>query len=332
MPPNCEMKPWMKPCIVAFGACHALLGTSLFIAPSLTLSASFASDSAAANFLGQWLGAILIVAGLGSLVAAESLCNQKLYLFATTVALFMSFLVCLMGIVDGQLPSLWLWIGAMWSILWAVPMGMIFWEAIRNAHLSGTAFLEPEADDPLRELRTNTGKTLDDLADEKPQMVIFLRHAGCTFCRQTLADIYEVRRQIEATGCGIVFVHLGREDDRRSIEVFRKYRVDDLPRISDPTSRMYRQFGLDLGGFAQLFGLRVWLRGLRFGLVNGHGIGAIRGNSFQMPGVYLYHCGIILGGFRHQRVSDQLDYIALARQISMRSANKQDQRLHEALV
>ena len=80
---------------------------------------------------------------------------------------------------------------------------------------------------------------------------------------------------------------------------------------------LYRQFGLDLGGFSQLFGLRVWLRGFMYGVVNGHGIGAVRGNSFQMPGVYLYHCGVLLGGFRHEAASDRPDYIALARQIEI---------------
>ena len=145
----------------------------------------------------------------------------------------------------------------------------------------------------------------------------FLRHAGCTFCRQTLADVASHRAEIEATGCGILLVHLGREDDQASIEVFQRYDVDDLPRISDPTSRLYRQFGLDLGGWSELFGLKVWLRGFLYGVVNGHGIGAVRGNSFQMPGVYLYHRGVILGGFRHASAADRPSYLELAQQIQL---------------
>jgi hypothetical protein len=40
----------------------------------------------------------------------------------------------------------------------------------------------------LREYRTETGRTLLELVDESPVLLIFLRHFGCSFCRQTLDD------------------------------------------------------------------------------------------------------------------------------------------------
>ena len=45
--------------------------------------------------------------------------------------------------------------------------------------------------------------------------------------------------------------------------------------------------------------------------LRGHSIGPARGNTFQMPGVYVYHCGQIVGGFRHDFASDRPDYIGL---------------------
>jgi hypothetical protein len=38
----------------------------------------------------------------------------------------------------------------------------------------------------LGEYRTETGRTLLSLLDESPLLLIFLRHFGCSFCRQTL--------------------------------------------------------------------------------------------------------------------------------------------------
>ncbi len=221
------------------------------------------------------------------------------------------------AITSGSLPGSMLWTIIPNDLIWWVPFTAILWGAVRYSRAIGSAYDTPEADDPIREFRTNTGQRLDDLARSAPQLVVFLRHAGCTFCRQTLADIAAQRDQIESSGCGIVFVHLG-DGDPEAEEVFSRYGVDDIPRISDPSCRLYRQFGLDLGGFSQLFGLRVWIQGFIAGCLRGHGIGRAKGNSFQMPGVYLYHCGVILNGYQPELASDRPDYAAIARQIEIR--------------
>ena len=41
--------------------------------------------------------------------------------------------------------------------------------------------------------RTETGRTLLELVDESPLLLIFLRHFGCSFCRQTLDDVSRIR-------------------------------------------------------------------------------------------------------------------------------------------
>ena len=45
--------------------------------------------------------------------------------------------------------------------------------------------------------RTETGRTLLELLDESPLLLIFLRHFGCTFCRQTLDDVSRIRALVE---------------------------------------------------------------------------------------------------------------------------------------
>jgi hypothetical protein len=65
-----------------------------------------------------------------------------------------------------------------------------------------------EADDPVRELRTNLGETLDDISIQQPQLVPLLRYAGSALCREALADQSKLRSAKEASGCGIVLVHM----------------------------------------------------------------------------------------------------------------------------
>ena len=309
-----EPRSWMKSTLYLTAITKIVFAVIVFTAPQLILDETLSDGQVASSLYFLSSGTVLAVISIGFLVAAKHPYRLwHLTLFGWLAGAFgpLGFLTNLAwSEVALSLPVVFC------DLIWWVPFAAIIWGAIRNSHAVATAYQQPEADDPIRELRTNSGKRLDDLADRNPQLVVFLRHAGCTFCRQTLADIQAARRSIEETGCGIVFVHLGSEEE--SVEVFERYEVDDLPRISDPSCRLYRQFGLDLGGFRDLFGLRVWIRGFVYGVINGHGIGAVKGNSFQMPGVYVYHCGMILHGYRHDAASDRPDYAELARQIEIR--------------
>jgi len=306
----------MKHVLIAASSYNFVWGAIALLFPMAMLGKLGVDAGDIAIHFWQCLGMIVGIYGVGYAIAAQSPYRHWLIIFVGLLVKFFGSIGFAVAVLGGSLPSSMLWTILLNGLIWWIPFAAILWGAARHSHAVRSAYEEPEADDPMRDLRTNSGQRLDELADVTPQMVVFLRHAGCTFCRQALADIAASRKQIEATGCEIVFVHLGKEGDD-STEVFRRYELDDLPRISDPTCRLYRQFGLDLGGFSDLFGLRVWMRGLWFGVVNGHGIGAILGNSFQMPGVYLYHCGTILGGFRHETASDRPNYAELAQQIEM---------------
>ncbi|MEZ6119134.1 MAG: redoxin domain-containing protein [Pirellulaceae bacterium] len=310
---NYEPRPWMKSTLALAGAYNLVWGAVAVLFPSTMLGWLGVDATDVALSFWQCIGMIVGVYGIGYAIAARSPYRHWPITLVGLLGKLLGPMGFVVAVSKGVLPTSMFQTILLNDVIWWAPFAIILWGAARHAHAVQSAHEEPEADDPMRELLTNTGKRLDELADIAPQMVVFLRHAGCTFCRQALADIAAGRQQIEATGCEIVFVHLGQEDDD-SKQVFQRYNLDDLPRISDPTCRLYRQFGLDLGGFTELFGLRVWLRGLLFGIVNGHGIGAVKGNSFQMPGVYLYHCGVILGGFRHEAASDRPDYVELAQQ------------------
>ena len=146
---------------------------------------------------------------------------------------------------------------------------------------------------------TNTGERLDELADSQPQLVVFLRHAGCTFCRESLAELSKQRSQIESTGCGIVLVHLGQDDGE---EFFAKYDMQDVPSHSGSELSAVPPIRSESWGTSPNYsGVRVWIRGVIAGLIYGHGRGPIMGNSFQMPGIYLYHSGQVLRGYQHEQ-------------------------------
>ena len=121
------------------------------------------------------------------------------------------------------------------------------------------------------------------------------------------------RSQLEASGAGIVLVHPG--NDKRAVELFARYGLDDLPRFADPGLVLYRALGLTRGSLLQLFGPRVVWRAATAAL-RGHRPGRKSGDALQMPGVFLVRGGVIVEAFRHGDVSDRPDYRAIVARVA----------------
>ena len=128
------------------------------------------------------------------------------------------------------------------------------------------------------------------------------------FCREALADIAKSRRDIEAKGTQLAFVHPGTAEQAA---VVAEHGLADVPRVDDPHGVLYRAFGLGRGSLGQVAGPRVWLRGLR-ALLSGHGAGKAGGDVLRMPGVFLVHNGKVMKAFRHRTSADRPDYVGLA--------------------
>jgi peroxiredoxin len=198
------------------------------------------------------------------------------------------------------------------DLVWWAPFGVILWGALSQAQ----AQLSPEPEDgpPLsvREALARTrvdggagaGRSLLELSETHALLLVFLRHTGCTFCREALADLRSSRDQIERHA-SIVLVHLGEEGSAQ--QVFRSYALGEVSRVSDPTRTLYRAFELRRGRFLELFGPSVWLPGV-VALLRGHGVGMPEGDAFQMPGVFVVREGRVVAGRGHTTVATRPDY------------------------
>ncbi len=169
-----------------------------------------------------------------------------------------------------------------------------------------------KVDDQLfRRMQTNVGKNLYEHSMERPIMLVFLRHFGCTFCREALADISEKREVLESLGAKLVFVHMAESEIAE--RYFTRYNIPEAIHVSDPECNFYRAFGLMKGSFTQLFGCQTWIRGFQAGLMEGHGIGPQLGDGFQMPGVFVIQEGELKEAFIHKLASDRPDYEGLVK-------------------
>lgn len=162
----------------------------------------------------------------------------------------------------------------------------------------------------LEAARTQTDESLGDLSRRSPVLVVFLRHCGCTFAREALGDIAAQRAAITAHGATIVVVHMQTDDEAR--ELFSRYGLADILRISDPQQTLYQAFDLARGSLWQVAGPRMWWRAVG-SLLKGHLAGIPNADVFQLPGAFLIHNGQIVNAFRAENSSDRPDYARLAR-------------------
>jgi hypothetical protein len=160
----------------------------------------------------------------------------------------------------------------------------------------------------LRGYRTETGRTVLELVDESPVLLIFLRHFGCSFCRQTLDDVSQIRDLMKARGIRPVFVHLGSPE--RAKPYFDYYHLSDVERVSDPGASLYARPIFALGRkhpFLNLLVPAVW-KGWLQGALRKHGIGLIQEDGAQMPGIFFLRDRSIVRAFRYRTIADQPDY------------------------
>ena len=163
----------------------------------------------------------------------------------------------------------------------------------------------------LGEFRAESGRSLLEILDESPVLLVFLRHFGCSFCRQTLDQVSQLRSQIESRGVKPVFVHLGSPE--RAKPYFDYYQLSDIERVSNPDGSLYRHPVFDLSRIhpvSHLFNPSVW-RGWLKGSLRKYGIGMIKEDGHQMPGVFFLKDRRIARTFRYRTIADEPDYLKL---------------------
>jgi hypothetical protein len=182
----------------------------------------------------------------------------------------------------------------------------------------GVMYLEADVRDrqdeivtAFRDVRAESGRTLLDLVDDGPVLLVFLRHFGCSFCRQAIDDVSQIHGALTDRGIRPVFVHLGTPE--RAKPYFDYYGLSSVERISNPDGSFYLNPIFELGRVSLariIFQPAVWKGWLQNAMIK-HGIGMIREDASQMPGVFFLRDRAIVRSFRHRTIADRPDYLRL---------------------
>lgn len=134
--------------------------------------------------------------------------------------------------------------------------------------------------------------TLQGNLDPEGTMLVFLRHFGCMFCREMVADL---RHHSETDGERerILFFYQGTVPEGR--EFFGKH-WSSARAIADQSLKFYEGFGVPKATLAEAFSPAVWRSGMKT-WSRGHRPGRPQGSIRQMPGLMWVQAGRIV--WRH---------------------------------
>ena len=305
---NADAPVWMKR-VLQFAAAYNVAWGAMVIAAPLLLFRWAGMEEPRYPQIWQCVGMIVGVYGIGYWLAASDPFRHWPIVVVGLIGKVLGPIGFLQAALAAELP--WAWGATIVTndLVWWAPFSLILYAAFQaNTDTShGVPF--SRFAQAITDIRSHRNASLLEISTDSPTLIIFLRHAGCTFCREALSDLQEHRRQIESAGTAIAIVHMG--DPMDGTLMLEKYGLGGVHRFSDPSCILYRAFGLGRGEFTQLFSPKTATRGIQ-ALLQGHGIGRLQGDGFRMPGTFTMIQGKIVEAHRSESAADIPNYVAMA--------------------
>lgn len=302
---RCHSPTWMKGALLAAGLYHLLLAGWVGMPGGRALAWLDLPAPWMAFGLACPLGGLAVAFFLA---AGNPIQHLKIVLAGWLTSTLVLFVFGYRLYQQQALPPAWmiLTMGVCWGAL-----AIILWFCVRVRvgipFARSESYTVAEAADLYR---LSTGETLAEASESRLLVLVFLRHFGCTFTRRILRGLEEIELAARDRGAELVLVHMlqsGKESEYLGHE-------KGVTRIADPRCELYRAFGLGKGGFIELFGPQVWIRGTA-SIIQGCGVGHLAGDGLQMPGAFLFRNSAILSAQPAQSAADLPDIPELFKQL-----------------
>ncbi len=150
--------------------------------------------------------------------------------------------------------------------------------------------------------------SLGDQLGGDPVLLVFLRHFGCIFCRETVADLRRVA-DADPDFPPVLFFFTATPTEGRA---FLRRDWPGVRAVSDPDGHFYEALGITRGGFVRMFGPDVWAARRR-AKGKGHEQGDRMGDIWRMPGMMLVQGDRIIWRHAYRHAGDLPDFEAVPR-------------------
>ena len=256
----------------------------------------------------QCVGMIVGVYGIGYLAAA---CDHRrhwpIILVGLLGKLFGPFGMAV-AVSRGELPAAFALTCLTNDVIWWIPFTLMLRDAARHARNSDRRLMR-ELAPTFNAVHDQHGRSLRAISDDRPALVVLTRHAGCTFCKEMLADLERQRDAIDAAGLALVIVSMS--DAETVAALAARHDLPGAHWISDPDQSLYAALELRRAVWYELLHPRLLWRGIRSTL-RGHVQTHVDGDAFQLSGAFIVDKGEVTRAFRQRSAADRLDHQAFA--------------------
>lgn len=302
-----DFPEWMKFTLRAAGIYNLLWGSIVVLFPA-AMFAWLDMEQPRYPELWQCIGMMVGVFGIGYWIAASNPRRHWPMVLVGLLGKVFGPIGFLNAALTGKLSWSFGLINITNDLIWWIPFGLILYDALKF-HYDPAPGKAMSLDDALRTFTSHRGRTLAELSAASPVLVLFIRHAGCVFCREALSDLARDRAGLEHDGITLAIVHMS--PPLEATQFFANYDLEDVHRFSDPECQLYRAFGLQRGTISQLMGPNVWWRGF-LAWRKGYGFNTVQGDGFQLGGAFLLNHGEIVESQRAQNAAERLNFAQLA--------------------
>jgi hypothetical protein len=260
---------WMFTTLIIAGFYNLIWGAWIILFPKLSFTL-LGVEPASPIEIWQCVGMIVGVYGFGYIIAATNPFRHWPIVLVGFLGKIFGPIGFSKALITGVFP-LSFGINIIFNdLIWWIPFFIILKETYK--HHNNEIFENIELDEFINE--------------EKETLLVALRHQGCTFTRENISHLASLISEIESKQWQLKIIHMG--DNQELIELLKQYNIKKMPLlISDPERLIYNKLGFIKGSVNQLFGLKVWVKGIK-AFFNGHGLGPLRGNGFQLGGMVLF--------------------------------------------
>ena len=147
---------------------------------------------------------------------------------------------------------------------------------------------------------------LSDQLGEGLSLLVFLRHFGCLFCRETVGDL-RAAAEVDPEYPRVLFFFQGSPTEGRA---FLRRDWPEARAVADPEQALYERFGVRRASLLEALGPAV-LRSRQRARAKGHESGPRSGDIWRMPGIFAVEGRRIVWSHQPRHAADHPDFAAI---------------------
>lgn len=303
---------WAKHLLTIVGVYYLLSGVFNSIFPKVAFKVAN-MDVPTHLFVWQHISILFAVLGFGFLIAASNPTRYWPIIFMGILKMGFGLGGFILLLINGCVSMAFGLHVLLADGIWFLPMLIVLrWTFKQNMLVEESLNYLVMDEEPVgfEGVVDQNGQPIQPEDSDQPVLLVFLRHFGCVFCKETLAVLKREHKLIEKLGTKLIIVHMS--DETEAGKTLERYGLGHVSRVSDSQFELYKQFGLEKGEMGQLINLKGILRMVDLLLFKGIRQSKSQGDPYQMPGAFLVQNGQIKNAFKHETASDSPDYIRLA--------------------